>query len=141
MVNSTHSRILVVDDERLVADTLNQIFKNKGFESTAVYSGEEAVQTAQWFQPDLIVLDLIMGRMNGVEVANEIASQLPQCRILVFSGNLALASLLADARSAEFSFDLMIKPVHPEVLLARLEEMGVVSQRNCRRLESSVQID
>ena len=114
------SRVLVVDDERLIADTLALILNQKGFETTAVYSGEQAVETAKEIQPDFLISDIVMGKMNGIEAAILIAQSIPACKILLFSGQPASADLLGLAKSAGHSFDVLAKPVHPEVLLRLL---------------------
>jgi CheY-like chemotaxis protein len=114
------SRVLVVDDERLIADTLALILNQKGFETTAVYSGEQAVETAKEIQPDVLISDIVMGKMNGIEAAILIAQSIPGCKILLFSGQPASADLLGLAKSAGHSFDVLAKPVHPEVLLRLL---------------------
>lgn len=61
--------ILIVDDEKVIADTLALILNAIGYESKAVYSGEAALETAERFKPDILISDVIMGGINGVDVA------------------------------------------------------------------------
>jgi CheY-like chemotaxis protein len=70
-------KVLVADDERVIANTLNIILNQSGFEATAVYSGEEAVQTAKTLQPDVLISDVVMPGGHGIYAAIEIRKILP----------------------------------------------------------------
>jgi CheY-like chemotaxis protein len=113
-------RVLVVDDEQVIADTLSIILNKAGFDASPVYSGTAAVESARAIQPDLIISDVIMGDMNGIEAAIQIRSFLPSCKILLFSGQAATADLLESARAKGHEFEILAKPVHPQDLLAKL---------------------
>ena len=113
-------RVLVVDDEQVIADTLSIILNKAGFDASPVYSGTAAVESARAIQPDLIISDVIMGDMNGIEAAIQIRSFLPTCKILLFSGQAATADLLESARAKGHEFEILAKPVHPQDLLAKL---------------------
>ncbi|HUO60634.1 MAG TPA: response regulator [Candidatus Acidoferrales bacterium] len=115
-------RVLVVDDERVIADTLAIILNQHGFDATAVYTGTGAVERARSEQPDLIISDVIMPDMNGIEAAINIRSFLPTCKILLFSGQASTADLLERARAQGHQFEILAKPVHPQDLLAKLRE-------------------
>jgi len=113
-------KVLVVDDERVIADTLAIILNQHGFEAAAVYTGTAAVERARNTQPDLIISDVIMPDMNGIEAAINIRQFLPSCKILLFSGQAATADLLESARLKGYEFEILAKPVHPQDLLAKL---------------------
>lgn len=113
-------KVLVIDDERVIADTLAIILNQSGFDATAVYSGERAVEVAEILRPDMIISDVIMADMNGIDTAIRIRSLLPQCKILLFSGQAATADLLDRAHMQGHEFEILAKPVHPQDLLARL---------------------
>jgi CheY-like chemotaxis protein len=117
-------KVIVVDDERVIADTLAIIFKQNGFEALSAYTGTEAVEIAEREQPWLIVSDVIMPEMNGIEAAIRIRSKLPHCRILLFSGQAATAELLEKARAQGHEFEILPKPVHPQDLFDRIREDG-----------------
>ena len=112
--------MLIVDDECIIADTLALILKKHGYETKAVYSGEHAVETATQFKPDVLISDVVMRGMNGIEAALRISVTLPRCKVILFSGNAATADLLHDAQAHGHSFETLAKPVHPQVLLDRL---------------------
>jgi CheY-like chemotaxis protein len=122
MLHKRH-KILVVDDERAIAATLAKILEYLGYETAKAYSGEEAVQLACSFQPDCIVSDVMMGEMNGIDAAIEILRTLPSCKVLLVSGNAGYGDLLENARANGFDFEILLKPVPPPELLARIAQI------------------
>ena len=62
-------KVLIADDERVIADTLAAILNHGGFEARAVYSCPEALEIARTFSPDMLIADVIMAGMNGIEAA------------------------------------------------------------------------
>ena len=118
--NTPKPKALVVDDERVIADTLAIILNQAGFDAAAVYTGTAAVERARTVRPDLIISDVIMPDMNGIEAAIHIRKFLPNCKILLFSGQAATADLLESARAQGHEFEILAKPVHPQDLLAKL---------------------
>ena len=115
------SKILVVDDERRIADTLTEILEMAGFNVMAAYDGCEAIETAVKFQPDYLLSDVLMPKMNGVELAIEIRKMFPAARILLFSGQTGISEILLDAQKRGFEFELIAKPIHPLKVIERLK--------------------
>lgn len=115
--------ILVVDDEKRIADTLALILRTKSYAVATAYDGLEAYASCRAAPPKLVITDVVMPQMNGVELAIKIRSEMPQCRVLLFSGQAATADILREANQQGFEFELLAKPVHPEILLARVQEL------------------
>ncbi|MFZ1084966.1 MAG: response regulator [Terracidiphilus sp.] len=113
-------KILVADDERVIADSLTMILNLSGFEARAVYSGESALELAAEFKPEMLISDVIMAGLSGIDAAIQMRTLFPQIKILLFSGQAATADLLEKARAQGYEFDILSKPVHPQDLLARL---------------------
>src|SRR5579863_9950619 len=113
-------KVLVADDERVIADTLAMILNQSGFQARAVYSGEKALELAPTFQPDMLISDVIMADLNGIDAAIRIRALLPSIKILLFSGQAATADLLEKARAKGYEFEILAKPVHPQDLLNKL---------------------
>lgn len=113
-------RVLVADDERVIADTLAMILNNSGFQARVAYSGEKALELASEYRPDMLISDVIMGGLNGIDAAIKIRKILPSIKILLFSGQAATADLLEKARAQGYEFEILAKPVHPQDLLAKL---------------------
>lgn len=113
-------KVLVADDEQVIANTLAIILNQAGFEARAVFNGEKAVELLDSFQPDMLISDVIMTGMTGIEAAIIARARLPKCKILLFSGQAATADLLEKAREQGHEFEILAKPVHPTDLLAKL---------------------
>lgn len=110
-------KLLVVDDERTIADTLGQIFSTNGYEARVAYSAEQATEIIAGWVPDLIIIDVILPQMNGIDLAVLAQGQFPNCRVLLFSGQTGTADLLADAEMKGYKFEILAKPVHPNEML------------------------
>jgi CheY-like chemotaxis protein len=104
--------VLVVDDESMVADTLALILSRAGFATLTAYSATTALEVAEAVPPELLISDVAMPGMNGIDLAVSIVNAWPDCKVLLFSGH-AIASDLLAARAAGYSFPLIAKPVHP----------------------------
>jgi CheY-like chemotaxis protein len=115
-------RILVVDDEKVIADTIVQILNQNGFIAEAAYGGAEAIEKAKRACPELVLSDVLMPRIDGVEAAIAIREHCPETRIILFSGQAATVEILARARERGHSFELLPKPIHPTQLIKRLRE-------------------
>ena len=115
-------KILVVDDERRIADTLAEILQMSGFHVVIAYDGWEALEAAARFRPDYLLTDVLMPRMNGVDLAIAIRKMYPDARILLFSGQAGISEILLDGQRQGFEFELIAKPIHPVKLIERLKE-------------------
>jgi CheY-like chemotaxis protein len=115
--------VLVVDDERLIADTLSEILSEHGFAAFKAYSGQEAIRLSQALQPDIILSDVLMPHMSGIQMAIQIRETLPDTQIVLFSGQATTAELLRQAAAAGHTFELLAKPIHPEELVKKIKEL------------------
>ena len=115
-------RILVVDDEALIADTIVQILNRNGFIAEAAYSGAQAIALAKRHCPELVLSDVMMPNVDGVEAAIQIREACPDTRIVLFSGQAATVEILARARTRGHEFELLPKPIHPTQLIKHLRQ-------------------
>lgn len=120
-------RIFVVDDERCIADTLAAILRKAGYESTAFYNAQSALQKIYSCTPELVITDVDMPGMNGVELAVCIRENCQGCKVLLFSGRASSRELL-EAAGKGHDFELLAKPIHPTDLLARIESAGAEAE-------------
>lgn len=114
--------VLVVDDERIIADTLSIILSKSGFSTFTAYDGASALEIAQEHTPDLLISDVMMPGMTGIELAIAITQTIPGCKVLLFSGQAATVDLLEKARQSGHDFTTLTKPVHPTDMLKRISE-------------------
>ena len=113
--------VLVVDDERVLADSLSIILSRSGFSVMTAYDGESALNLAKGTPPDLLLSDVMMGPgIDGIELATAVVAFCPNCKVLLFSGHAATVNLLEKARQEGNQFTLLSKPLHPADLLERI---------------------
>jgi CheY-like chemotaxis protein len=111
-------KVLVVDDEQLVADTLRLIFRHHGFDARVAYSGEEALSSARDFHPELLCCDITMPGKGGLELMNDITRELPDCRILILTGHYSnLPNVRQVAARLPRRASVLVKPCNPLELL------------------------
>lgn len=117
-------KVLVVDDEHLIADTLCRILRQHGYDATPVYCAGEALLHLSTGKPDLMICDVMLpDGMDGVDVAVQCRQLCPSCAILLFSGNAGTQDVLNDAVLRGHQFEILAKPVPPRELLSRIEKM------------------
>lgn len=113
-------RVFVVDDESIIAKTLAVILQNCGYVASYFTNPLEALSTAENDAPDLLISDVVMPELSGVELAIRISALYPDCKVLLFSGQAQTADLLHVAREQGHQFQLLTKPVHPSDLLRQI---------------------
>ena len=114
-------RVFVVDDEKIIADTLSAILRASGFDAKAFYDGPSTLLACEVEPPDWIISDVVMPGMSGIDMSVQIRQAYPNCKILLFSGQAATAELLDKAQASGHEFEVLLKPVHPTELLAKLD--------------------
>ncbi|MGB0080924.1 MAG: response regulator [Terracidiphilus sp.] len=120
--NGHRPRVLVVDDETAIADALAKILSLSGFPAIAAYDGDGALDSALLLPPEMLITDVMLPGMNGIDLAITIKRVYPECKVLLFSGLASTSDLMATARRAGHTFTLLNKPVPPEALLALVAE-------------------
>ncbi|MDG2312236.1 MAG: response regulator transcription factor [Flavobacteriales bacterium] len=131
---NTKKKILLVDDESDILDFLSYNLSQSGYEVRTAMNGEEGVEVARVFSPDLILLDMMMPDMDGVETCEKIRS-------ITELENVMVAFLTA--RGEDYSQiagfddgadDYILKPIKPKVLMSRV---NALMKRTNRTLEST----
>ena len=117
-------RILVVDDDHLVADTLALIFVKNGFEAKTAYSADEALETARFFSPNLLLCDVTMPGRDGLALVSDITRELPSCRIIVLTGFYSnIKNVREQSSKLPFPVGILTKPCPPTDLLREAASM------------------
>lgn len=131
--------VLIVDDEVIIADTLTTILKQHGIAAMAAYDGPSALQIARVIPPDLLLADVVMPGMSGIDLAIAITRFIPDCSILLFSGQAATRNLLAEAGDAWCNSEVLLKPIHPAKLVPLIFER--LNARATKHPSTNVQPD
>jgi DNA-binding NtrC family response regulator len=116
-------RILVVDDEEAIADTLALIFRSNGYEARMAYSAEQALELLETWRPDLAIIDVVLPGMNGIEFAIFLKASYPEIHFLLFSGQPGAGGMLEEAKKKGHLFEILAKPLHPTFMLATVANM------------------
>jgi CheY-like chemotaxis protein len=117
------TQIFVVDDEPVIASTLAAILQMNGFSAKFFTSPLEALAAARSRAPDLLISDVTMPDISGIDLAMKMRAQFPKCKILLFSGHPATFDLIENARARGHEFQLLLKPVAPAELLLEIGKM------------------
>ena len=113
--------VFVVDDEHLIASTLSAILNLSGYLARFFTVAQEALVAVRVNAPDLLISDVIMFGLSGIDLAIQVHAECPDCKILLLSGYAETWDLVDDARLQGHDFELLQKPIHPSALLAKLE--------------------
>ncbi len=115
--------ILIVDDEPTVANTVKMILESAGYQTMVAHDGQEAARLIREAGPDAVLLDVILPRMDGVEVAIQACRTAPNCKVVLFSGRPDAADLLAGAHARGYRFEILPKPTRPQELLEKIRDL------------------
>jgi DNA-binding response OmpR family regulator len=121
---SLGSRIFVVDDEPVIASSLAAILRMNGFSARFFTSPLEALAAARSESPDLVISDVVMPGISGVDLAIQMRAQNPDCKILLFSGQAATSDLLEGVRAQGHDFRILEKPVSPSEFLSEIGQLS-----------------
>jgi DNA-binding NtrC family response regulator len=116
--------VFVVDDEEVIASTLTTILQlHGGFRARSFTKPIEALEAARLEAPDLLISDVVMPQLSGIDLAIQVRESCPNCKVLLFSGQAATTHLLDAASANGHNFELLLKPVHPADLLIRIKSL------------------
>jgi DNA-binding response OmpR family regulator len=127
--NVGRTRVLILDDEPAVADTLAMIFRMNGYEVQVAYSAKQAVETIAVWEPRLALVDVMLPGMNGIDFAIVLRDNHPDCLTLLFSGCQSTGLLLEEAAKRGHRFDILAKPAHPVEMLEAVKNLLVHGSR------------
>jgi CheY-like chemotaxis protein len=120
------TRILVVEDEGVVLHTLELILKQHGFSTKGARNGSDAIACVDTFLPDILLCDINLPDIDGIQVSLAVRDILPEVRVVLLSGEISSSELLEDAKRQGHHFEVLAKPTEPRVLLACLERKAAM---------------
>ena len=113
-------KVLLVDDEVEFVDTLGQRLKMRGLAVDIVYDGEQALSFVRKTEPDVMVLDLKMPGLHGIEVLKEVKKLKPHVQVIILTGH---GTDKDDEAARQLGgFDFMRKPADIDLLVAKIKE-------------------
>jgi PleD family two-component response regulator len=122
--SSSQLRVFIVDDHDVIASSLAMILQFLGgFHATSFTDPREALRAAQFESPDLLITDVVMPQLSGIDLAIQVLDRCRNCKVLLFSGQTATDSLLKSAQERGYDFELLAKPVHPADLLSKIQRV------------------
>jgi FixJ family two-component response regulator len=105
--------VYIVDDEWIIAQTLAAILCKEGFHAQAFHNPDQVLVRSMEHPPDVLITDVILHGMTGIELAVSLRRAGHKARIILFSGQGGALDLLGDARRRGCDFELLDKPLHP----------------------------
>lgn len=137
MANKPSQKVLVVDDEEPILELLKYNLEKQGYDVRTASEGQEAVDIARKFHPDLVLLDIMMPKMDGVEACRQIRAMPELVNTFI---------VFLTARAEEYSEiaafdggadDYILKPIKPRALMSRI---SAIFRRDSKKKTSSSQI-
>jgi len=122
-----------VDDSHTVARSLALLIEQSGYGAISVTSGNEALEVIAGVAVDIAVVDIQLPGMDGLQTAVEICKRLPNCKIVLISGQPESIKQVELATQAGLQFPVLAKPIPPAELLATLESLRPTSPQNRNR--------
>ena len=117
--SSDAPRVLVVDDEAMLADLLSQALRHEGWETATAKDGLDALAKATSFHPDVVILDVQMPRMDGLETLERLRARDPELPVLFLTARDAVADRVQGLRAG--ADDYVTKPFDLDEVAARVE--------------------
>jgi DNA-binding NtrC family response regulator len=118
------SVVFVVDDEVVISKSLAMILESQGYLARSFTDPLEVLKHLATEIPDLLISDVVMPQLSGIDLAIQVKARVSDCKILLFSGQATTAHLFDRGREQSHNFTLLAKPVHPEDLLREIERLG-----------------
>ena len=115
--------VYVVDDEKVIATTLATILTKSGFEAVAFNNPLDALKSAESRCPDVLISDVVMPQLNGIDLGVQFKAIYPNCKVLLFSGQASTSHMLKVAAQGGHSFDMLQKPIHPMDLVSAIHSI------------------
>jgi len=114
--------VLVVDEEQTVADTRAAVLNRWGYAAFTACDVESAFALARLVPPELLICDVLMTGMNGVDLAIAMKEMVPDCKVLLLYGQVG-TDILSSTSYSDHGFAALTKPIHPEDMLAQLAKL------------------
>jgi len=122
-MSNSKKRVFILDDEVVIASTLAMILRSQGIDTTSFSEPLKALEAARSQAPNLIISDISMPAISGVDLAIQFRKEFPDCKVLLFSGHACSQQMLDSAREYGHEYRFLSKPVYPGELLKRIRSL------------------
>jgi DNA-binding NtrC family response regulator len=112
--------ILVVDDQAMVLTSMVAVLETGGYAAHGVTNAEDALDFVREHRPRVLLMDVQLGSSNGVELAKQIADEIPDIRVILLTGDPDFNAVTDATKGDGLRFEVMAKPVRPQRLFALL---------------------
>lgn len=113
-------KVLLVDDEEEFVSTLAERLELRGIQARSVTDGEIALQMIETDPPQVIILDVMMPGLGGLEVLKRIKAQNPQIHVILLTGRGSTKEGIEGMQLG--AFDYLMKPINIEKLIKKMQE-------------------
>jgi diguanylate cyclase (GGDEF)-like protein len=133
-----HRRILVVDDDHEMVEVIQLVLENHGYQVKACFSAMDALELLDTWQPHLIIIDVNLPRLNGMDAVKRLRSHPEHFSVIMISGNNAPEEVIAGLDAG--ADDYISKPFDPKELLARVRAQLRIKDLNDQLLRSNARL-
>lgn len=120
--------VFVVDDMPLIAYMVSSVLRDEGHSAIPYTDPVAALQDARSFMPDVLISDVEMPNLRGIDLAIEVLGFCPNCKVILITGNKGSITSVDEARAKGFHFALFEKPLSARILVEELEIYRVEMQ-------------
>ena len=113
-------RVLIVDDEKEFVELVSERLTMRDYDVTAAFSGEEALQTVKKYNFDIVVLDVLMPGIDGIETLREIKRIKPLTEVILLTGHAAVNTAIEGMKLG--AYDYLTKPCEISDLVTKLNK-------------------
>ena len=111
-------KILLVDDEKTMVKYLSKRLLKKGFDINVAYSGKEALERISKKDFDVVLLDVLMPEMDGIETLQEIKKRKPMTEVIMLTGHASVEAGIEGMKAGAFNY--IMKPFDPNELVTEI---------------------
>jgi DNA-binding NtrC family response regulator len=129
------TKILIVDDEQEFADTLVQRLEIRDFNVSAAYSGENALELFEKKSYDIVVLDVLMPGISGIETLQRIKKKDPLVQVIMLTGNVTVEKAIEGMKLG--ANDFLMKPTKIEDLIDKINEAYELKMEHEKRIHKA----
>ncbi|MCP3898905.1 MAG: response regulator [Desulfobacteraceae bacterium] len=128
-------KVLLVDDEKDFVDTLAQRLELRDISVTAVYSGKNAIEMAEKIDFGVIVLDVLMPEVSGIDALKKISKMKPNTPIIMLTGEATVENAIQGMKLG--AFDFLMKPADTELLVEKITQAYALKHEHEERIRQA----